>query len=93
MNYAEKYSGQILEAIQQRALTSPFIESNVQWLGAKTFHFTQMNTSGYKTIVGRAAGIKEQSHKKTTNLRLNTTAIFRFWLTLPMLTKPRRLPQ
>lgn len=48
MNYAEKYSGQILEAIQQGALTSPFIESNVQWLGAKTFHFTQMNTSGYK---------------------------------------------
>lgn len=48
MNYAEKYSGQILEAIQQGALTSPFIESNVKWLGAKTFHFTQMNTSGYK---------------------------------------------
>lgn len=48
MNYAKKYSGQILEAIQQGALTSPFIESNVQWLGAKTFHFTQMNTSGYK---------------------------------------------
>lgn len=47
-NYAEKYSGQILEAIQQGALTSPFIETNVQWLGAKTFHFTPMNTSGYK---------------------------------------------
>ena len=26
MNYAEKYSGQILEAIQQGTLRSPFIE-------------------------------------------------------------------
>lgn len=48
INYAEKYSGQILEAIQQGALTTPFITSNVEWMGAKTFHFTQINTSGYK---------------------------------------------
>lgn len=48
INYAEKYSSQILESIQQGALTTPFITSNVEWMDAKTFHFTQINTSGYK---------------------------------------------
>ena len=47
-NYAEKYSSQILEAIEQGALTTPFYTSNVEWTGAKTFHFTQMSVSGYK---------------------------------------------
>ena len=47
-NYAEKYSPNIIEIIMQGALTTPFITSNVEWLGAKTFHFTQMSTSGYK---------------------------------------------
>ena len=32
----------------QGTLTSPFVTSNVRWLDAKTFHFTQMSTSGYK---------------------------------------------
>ena len=48
LNYAEKYSSQILEAIEQGALTTPFYTSNVEWTGAKTFHFTQMSVSGYK---------------------------------------------
>lgn len=47
-NYAEKYSPNIIEIINQGALTSPFITSNVEWTGAKTFHFTQMSTSGFK---------------------------------------------
>lgn len=47
-NYAEKYSSDILEAIRQGALTTTFLTSNVNWMGAKTFHFTQMGTSGYK---------------------------------------------
>ena len=47
-NYAVKYSSQILEAIEQGALTTPFYTSNVEWTGAKTFHFTQMSVSGYK---------------------------------------------
>ena len=47
-NYAAKYSSQILEAIEQSALTTPFFTSNVEWTGAKTFHFTQMSVSGYK---------------------------------------------
>lgn len=48
LNYAETYSAELLEILIQGALTSPFITSNVRWLDAKTFHFTQMSTSGYK---------------------------------------------
>lgn len=33
----------------QETLSSPFITTNVRWLDAKTFHFTQMSTSGYKS--------------------------------------------
>lgn len=32
----------------QETLSSPFITTNVKWLDAKTFHFTQMSTGGYK---------------------------------------------
>lgn len=48
LNYAETYSDELLEILMQGALTSPFITSNVRWLDARTFHFTQMSTSGYK---------------------------------------------
>lgn len=47
-NYAEKFSPDLLEIVEQEALTSPFVASNVEWSGAKTFHFTYMTTSGYK---------------------------------------------
>lgn len=47
-NYAEKYTGKILEIINQEALTSPLLATNVEWLNAKTFHFTQQSVSGYK---------------------------------------------
>ena len=48
LNYAEKYTGKILEIINQGALTSPFLTTNVEWVGAKAFHFTQQSVSGYK---------------------------------------------
>lgn len=48
LNYAEKYSPDLLEIMMQGTLISPFITTNVKWLDAKTFHFTQMSTSGYK---------------------------------------------
>ena len=48
LNYAEQFSPVLLPIMIQEALTSPFIVPNVKWLGAKTFHFTQMSTSGYK---------------------------------------------
>lgn len=47
-NYAEKYSPDLLEIINQGSLTSPFLVSNVDWMGAKTFHFTYMSVSGFK---------------------------------------------
>lgn len=48
LNYAEQWSPELLEILVQGSLTSPFITQNVKWLSAKTFHFTQMSTSGYK---------------------------------------------
>lgn len=48
LNYAEVWSTELLEILMQGTLTSPFVTSNVRWLDAKTFHFTQMSTSGYK---------------------------------------------
>lgn len=48
LNYAEQWSPELLEILMQGTLTSPFITQNVRWLDAKTFHFTQMSTSGYK---------------------------------------------
>ena len=48
LNYAEKYTGKILEIINEGLLTAPFLTTNVEWTGAKTFHFTQQSVSGYK---------------------------------------------
>ena len=51
INYAEQWVTQLLEAMIQGTLCSPFITNNVKWLNAKTFHFTQMTTTGYKDHV------------------------------------------
>lgn len=48
VNHAEKWAPDLLEIYQQDSLISPFITTNVKWLDAKTFHFTQMSTTGYK---------------------------------------------
>ena len=48
-NYAERWNPELLEIQLQETLCSPFITSNVKWLDAKTFHFTQMSTSGFKS--------------------------------------------
>jgi hypothetical protein len=48
LNYAEVWEPELLEILMQGTLTSPFVTQNVRWLDAKTFHFTQMSTSGYK---------------------------------------------
>lgn len=48
LNYAEQWSPDLLEILMQETLTSPFVTTNVRWLDAKTFHFTQMSVSGYK---------------------------------------------
>lgn len=48
LNYAQVWEPELLEILMQGTLTSPFVTTNVRWLDAKTFHFTQMSTSGYK---------------------------------------------
>lgn len=48
VNYAEKWQPELLEIMRQNTLCTPFITTNVKWLGAKTFHFTSMETSGFK---------------------------------------------
>lgn len=48
-NYAEVWSDELLEVRIQETLSSPFLTTNVRWLDAKTFHFTQQSTSGYKS--------------------------------------------
>lgn len=48
LNYAQTWNKDLLEILIQGTLTSPFLTSNVRWVGAKSFHFTQMSTSGYK---------------------------------------------
>jgi hypothetical protein len=48
LNYAEKWQPELLQIRIQNALISPFITTNVNWLDAKTFHFTRLVTSGYK---------------------------------------------
>lgn len=48
LNYAEAWSPELLEILIQGTLTSPFVTDNVRWVGVKTFHFTQMSTTGFK---------------------------------------------
>ena len=60
LNYAETYSPELLEILMQGTLTSPFVTDNVRWLDAKTFHFTRMSTSGYKTTKEMVAGKPRQ---------------------------------
>ena len=50
MNYAEQWSDELLQIIDDGAYSSPFLTPNerVKWLGAKTFHFTKMDVSGFK---------------------------------------------
>ncbi len=64
LNYAEVWSPDLLEILMQGTLTSPFVTGNVRWLDAKTFHFTQMSTSGYKNH-SRNGGWNAGSYNQT----------------------------
>lgn len=64
LNYAEKWEPSILDILIQDTLTSPFISTNVRWLDAKTFHFTQMSTSGYQDH-SRNGGWKRGTYTQT----------------------------
>ena len=64
LNYAEVWEPELLEILIQGSLVSPFITSNVKWLDAKTFHFTQMSVSGYKNH-SRAGGWNAGTYTQT----------------------------
>ncbi len=48
INYAEKWQNKLLPFIGQDTITGEHIETKVKWTGARTFHFTLNQTSGYK---------------------------------------------
>ena len=50
MNYAEQWRDELLRIIDDGTYSSPFLvpADRVKWLGAKTFHFTKMDVSGFK---------------------------------------------
>lgn len=47
INYASKYSSDLIDIIVQGLLTAPFLTTNVDWLDAKSFHFTQMSVGSF----------------------------------------------
>lgn len=64
LNYAERWEPELLETRIQETLCSPFLTTNVRFLDGKTFHFTQMNTSGYKSH-SRNGGWNSGSYSQT----------------------------
>lgn len=68
-NYAEVWEKELLTIFVQNALTSPYFTSNVKWLSAKTFHFTQMSVSGFRNHTRGSkiqSGIYTQSDNEYT---------------------------
>lgn len=63
LNYAEQWQPNLLEIIVGDTYISPFIRSNVKWLNSKTFHFTQMVTTGYKNH-SRAGGWNQGTYEQ-----------------------------
>ena len=64
VNHAEVWQPELLEIMNQNALCSPFITTNVRWLDGKTFHFTSMSTSGFKSH-SRDGGWNRGTFKQT----------------------------
>lgn len=64
INHAEVWQPELLEILNQNTLCSPFITTNVRWLDAKTFHFTSMSTSGFKSH-NRNGGWNRGTFKQT----------------------------
>lgn len=64
LNYAQVWEPELLEILMQGTLTSPFVTSNVKWLNANSFHFTQMSVSGFKNH-SRNGGWNKGSYAQT----------------------------
>lgn len=67
MNYASVYSPDLLEVVNQGALTSPFVTSNVVWLNGKTFHFSSLVTSGLKDYSRAKNGFQDGTISMSDN--------------------------
>ena len=50
LNYAEQWSDELLQIIDDGTYSSPFLApaDRVKWTGAKSFHFSRMDVSGFK---------------------------------------------
>ncbi|NPC91216.1 hypothetical protein HOO54_02840 [Bacillus sp. WMMC1349] len=48
INYAEKYSNELDQVLTQSMLTTELETSNVNWMGARTFHVPTVSLTGYK---------------------------------------------
>lgn len=48
INNAEKYERELLQTFIDNSYIAPFITTNTEFVDAKTFHFTILQTSGYK---------------------------------------------
>lgn len=58
INYAEKWQTEIIKTLAESVYSAAYITQNVNWLNAKTFHFTTLSTGGYGTH-SRAGGWNE----------------------------------
>lgn len=71
INYAERFDNKVLEINLQNTVTAPFIApaEAIKWMGAKTFHFTQMGVTGFKNhsrAGGWNRGVLTQTDKEYT---------------------------
>ena len=48
INHAAKYNRELIETFIENSYAAPFVATNVDWLDAKNFHFTILQTGGYK---------------------------------------------
>ena len=48
INHASKYARELIETYIDNSYSAPFVTTNVQWLDAKSFDFTNLKTAGYK---------------------------------------------
>ncbi|MDO4754190.1 MAG: hypothetical protein Q4A41_04225 [Bacillota bacterium] len=48
LNYAQKWEAGLIKTFIDGSYIAPFVATDVNFIGAKTFHFTTLNTSGYK---------------------------------------------
>ena len=46
INHAAKYNRELIETFIENSYAAPFVATNVDWLDAKNFHFTILQTGG-----------------------------------------------